>query len=210
MAYVFGQALRSKLESNLSRFERCPLDGSELRRAAVAVVLVRCEDDDSGSVLLTRRASDLRRHGGQFALPGGSLDAGETAEDAALRELEEELGLALGPESVLGMLDDFATRSGFCITPIVAWGGDEIELRPDPREVQRVLRIPLQELSHTEIPPLDPVPGQEQPVLALPLPTLGHNLYAPTAAVLYQFREVALLGKATRVAHFDQPKFAWK
>ncbi len=210
MEFEFGQALRTRVESNLASFKRCALEDSDLRRAAVVVVLVRCEHDDSGSVLLTRRASDLRHHGGQFALPGGSVDAGETAKSAALRELHEELGLVLGPESVLGMLDDFPTRSGFCITPIGAWGGAEIELRPDPGEVQRVIRIPLQELDRPEIPHLDPVPGQEHPVLAVPLPTLGHDLYAPTAAVLYQFREVALRGEATRVAHFEQPKFAWR
>ena len=129
---------------------------------------------------------------------------------AALRELEEEVGLPLGPDAILGTLDDFATHSGFRMTPIVMWGGIAQTLRPDPVEVDRVFRIPFSELDSPAIPLLEPGETVATPMLSAPLPTMGNRVHAPTAALLYQFREVAIRGLATRVAHFDQPMFARK
>ena len=96
--------------------------------------------------LLCRRPSSMRRHAGQWALPGGRLDGGETPLDAALRELEEELGLRLNAQSVVGWLDDYATRSGFVITPLVLWCDADTALKPDPDEVFAVYRVGLQAL----------------------------------------------------------------
>lgn len=183
----------------------------ERRHAAVAVVVMPgFSPDDSGgaAVLLTLRASGLRSHGGQWALPGGSLDPGETPEAAALRELEEEVGLVLPPEHVLGCLDDYPTRSGFVITPVVLWGSASAPLRPDPREVAGVYHIPFEELLDPASLVLQSIPQSDRPVLALAL--LGTLIYAPTAAVLHQFAEVAVLGRETRVAHYEQPVFAWR
>ena len=160
-------------------------------------------------VLLTRRPRTLRRHAGQFALPGGRLDDGETAAEAALRELAEELRLPLPTSALLGALDDYPTRSGFAITPFVAWGGPAHVIEHDPVEVARVHRIPFTDLDSPRIPHLDSTEPGKPSVLSAPLATLGHHVYAPTAAMLYQFREVAMHGRATRVAHFDQPRFAW-
>lgn len=159
------------------------------------------------TVILTVRASGLRRHGGQWACPGGRRDPGESAEAAALRELEEEVGLALPPEHILGCLDDYPTRSGFVITPVVVWGSAEAVLKPDPREVASIHLVPIELLSPGRIV-LEPGPESGRPVLALALPQ--GLLYAPTAAVLYQFSEVALHGRATRVDHYEQPRFAWQ
>lgn len=206
--YRIAAALRDLLTRNIGALEVRRLDDPALRPAAVALV-VAGDDQGNASVLLTRRPEGLRRHGGQYALPGGRVDPGETAEEAALRELWEELGLDPGPDAILGALDDFPTRSGFRIRPFVVWVGDGPELRPDPDEVAAVFHIPLAELCRPEIPHLDHAAGGSHPVLSAPLPTLGHHVYAPTAAILYQFREVALLGRATRVAHYDQPRFAW-
>ena len=93
------------------------------------------------ALLLTRRAAGLRAHRGQWALPGGRCDAGETPVEAALRELHEELGLALGPDAVLGLLDDYPTRSGYLITPVVVWAGAGAAMSPNPQEVASVHRI---------------------------------------------------------------------
>jgi 8-oxo-dGTP pyrophosphatase MutT (NUDIX family) len=160
------------------------------------------------AVVLTRRAAGLRRHGGQWALPGGRLDPGETPEAAALRELDEEVGLALPPDHVLGCLDDFPTRSGFVITPIVVWGTAAALLRPDPREVAAAYLVPLEALLDPANLVLQTIPQSDRPVLALSI--LNTLIYAPTAAILHQLAEVAVLGRDTRVGHYEQPVFAWR
>jgi 8-oxo-dGTP pyrophosphatase MutT (NUDIX family) len=159
--------------------------------------------------LLCMRPMKMNRHAGQWALPGGRIDPGESPEVAALRELEEELGVTIGPSEVLGRLDDYATRSGFVITPIVVWGGGDVELTPDPREVAHVLRVGLHELCRPDSPRFVAIPESDRPVVQLPI---GRDLiHAPTGAVLLQFRWVAIDGKAdARVAEFEQPVFAWQ
>jgi hypothetical protein len=127
---------------------------------------------------------------------------------AALRELVEEVSLALPPESVLGLLDDYPTRSGYVITPVVVWGGDARELSPNPREVASVHRVPLAELERPEVPRLHHIPESDRPVISIPM--VGTHVHAPTAALVFQLREVVVRGEATRVAHFEQPVFAWR
>lgn len=200
----FEEGLRATLSSNLVRFERrsAAADGRHL--AAVAVVVVP-DARERAAVVLTVRAAGLRRHGGQWACPGGRRDPGETPEAAALRELEEEIGLSLPSEHVLGCLDDFPTRSGFVITPVVVWGTGDA-LRPDPREVAEVYLLPVEELTVDKVV-LQPGGESGRPVMGLSLS--NGILYAPTAAVVHQFAEVAVHGRDTRVAHFEQPRFAW-
>lgn len=178
-----------------------------LRPAAVCVCVV---DDGAGhaSVLLTLRPPRMGRHGNQYALPGGRRDPGESDQDAALRELREELGPVLGPDTILGRLDDVETHSGFRIAPFVVWGAAIDRLTPAPDEVAQVFRIPFRELLSPDIPHIGPDPDSGEAVFSAPLPTLGHHLFAPTAAILYQFREVAVLGNAVRIADANQPAFA--
>lgn len=215
----------------LAGFDRRGADRPDLRAAAVAITLVTTGTDsgtdggadsgtDSGTdavqVLLTRRAPKLRTHAGQWALPGGRVDEGESVVTAARRELAEELGLELPEEAVLGRLDDYSTRSGFVISPVVLWAGrvragapehpGERALRPRRGEVAAVYGIPLDQL---DVEPLFvSIPESDAPVIRLPL--MGRFVHAPTGAVLYQFRELVLHGRATRVGHLEQPVFAWR
>ena len=158
-------------------------------------------------LLVTRRAAGLRRHARQWALPGGRVDPGESPQEAALRELAEEVDLRLPADAVLGLLDDYPTRAGFVITPVVVWGGAAATLRPNPAEVASVHHVPLRDLEHPDIPKLVAIPESERPVIQLPI--LSTLVHAPTAAVIYQLREVVVHGRATRVDHFEQPVWTW-
>jgi mutator protein MutT len=210
-----------RLREQLAHFTVQSLPTGGRRRAAVALVVVQqglgadlaglaqhASWSTAPALLLTRRAARLNSHAGQWALPGGRMDDGETPEDAARRELAEEVGLRLDAAAVLGRLDDYATRSGYVITPVLMWGGEARQLQPNEAEVASIHRIATQEFLRADAPLLDTVPGADHPVLRMPV---GDSwIAAPTAAFLYQFREWLLCGRATRVVHFDQPRFAWR
>lgn len=217
--------LRASFERRLRAFERHAHtdagDSPNLRHAAVAVAIT---DEGFGAdlpglpspsvwseraaLILTRRAETLRDHAGQWALPGGRIEPGETPEQAALRELFEEVALELDASAVLGRLDDFVTRSGYVITPVVVWAGAARAMVANPEEVQSIHRIPVDEFMRADAPILEPTADSARPVLKMPV--ARHWIAAPTAALIYQFREVCVAGRVTRVAHFDQPPFAWK
>jgi len=159
--------------------------------------------------LLCRRAARMNSHAGQWALPGGRLDAGETVIGAALRELHEEVGLRLDESHVLGLLDDYTTRSGYVMTPVVLWAGSHAVVTPNPAEVAHAYRIGLAELCRDDSPRYVSIPESDRPVVQIPLS--GDLIHAPTGAVLLQLRLVGIEGRANeRVDHLEQPVFAWR
>jgi 8-oxo-dGTP pyrophosphatase MutT (NUDIX family) len=214
MIRPFADTTRRNIAGLCASFARLPastpvpLTDTRLKRAAVAIVLVEAEDVAKGTALvLTRRASGLRSHGGQWALPGGRCDEGETPVAAALRELHEELGLELAPAQVLGLLDDYPTRSGYLITPVVLWSAKDAVITPSPDEVASVHRIALEDIERADAFDFTLIPESTRRVIRFRCG--GQLIHAPTPALIYQFREV-LAGRTTRVAELEQPVFAWK
>ena len=208
MTHPFNPATRQMIAARGAAFVRAgDAPPAELKQAAVAIVLVEAADGRDTAMLLTLRASGLRAHGGQWALPGGRCDAGETAIEAALRELHEELGLRLSPADVIGTLDDYPTRSGYLITPVLMWAQDSRGIVPNPDEVASVHRIALSEIVRTEAFDFVAIPESDRRVIRYH--HAGQYIHAPTAALIYQFSEL-LAGRDTRVAELEQPVFAWK
>ncbi|MBT3329923.1 MAG: CoA pyrophosphatase [Rhodospirillaceae bacterium] len=207
--FPYTDALRQRFTDHLTRFERqvhgTPDDG--LKHAAVTMTLI---DDGTGQTafILTRRTPRLSSHAGQKALPGGRVDAGESATQAGLRELSEEINLHLGEDAVLGLLDDYPTRSGYVITPMVIWAGKGATMSPNPDEVAKIMIIPLADLIRPDSPEFITIPESDRPVLRV---LFGDDqVNAPTAVVIYQFAEVVMAGRDIRVDHLEQPVFAWK
>ncbi|WP_338830564.1 CoA pyrophosphatase [Bradyrhizobium sp. 27S5] len=209
MARTFDDATRRNIAELCSAFARlAPADAAPtLKRAAVAIVLTEADDGSGAAFLLTRRSARLRAHSAQWALPGGRCDAGETQAEAALRELHEELGMALSDRDVLGVLDDYPTRSGYLVTPVVVWAGANAAIVPNPDEVASVHRIGLDAIELEDAFSFVTIPESSRRVIRFRLG--GQHIHAPTAALIYQFREV-LAGRNTRVADLEQPVFAWK
>ncbi len=216
---LLDMTMRDQVRDRLLAFPVRRLAVGSRRAAAVALALVEeghgaalpgmpapSEWSQRAAVLLTRRAAALSSHSGQWALPGGRIDPGETPEVAALREMHEEVGLVLGAGDILGTLDDYATRSGFVITPVVVWAGSARTLQPSPAEVSSIHRISVTEFLRADAPLLDLTEEPGRQVLRMPVGDTW--IAAPTAAILYQFSEVCIRGHGTRVAHFDQPLFA--
>jgi 8-oxo-dGTP pyrophosphatase MutT (NUDIX family) len=235
---TYDDGLRSRIRTRLADHGRRTVTDATKRHAAVAVVLVDSEagedrvdpapvDDwiagrpmepgldgrmvgvsGGAAFLLCRRASRLTSHPAQWALPGGRVDPGETVIDAALRELDEEVGVGLPESSVLGLLDDYPTRSGYVITPVVIWGGGRLDPHPAPAEVVAVYRVGLHQLLREDSPRFISIPESSRPVVQIPL---GNDLiHAPTGAVLLQLRWLCLEGRHDPVDELEQPLFAWK
>jgi 8-oxo-dGTP pyrophosphatase MutT (NUDIX family) len=192
------------VRANLLRFRRRAAQPTpDTRRAAVSITLLPHRGE--AHVLLLKRVA-FGRNAGQWALPGGRLDSAETPVEGALRELQEETGVTAAPDGVVGLLDDFVTDSGFLITPVVVAPTQPVRPARNPAEVHSLHPIAVSRLLDPELPRWRRQPDGTL-LLQLPL-RRGMVVHAPTGALLWQFREVALLGRPTRVADAAQPSFS--
>lgn len=195
-----NSAVAERIRANLAGFTRIVATGGR----AAAVVICVVDDPDEPHVLLIRRAY-RGMNSGQWAFPGGKIEPGERAVAAGLREVREEIGLDLAESDVLGVLDDFVTDSGFVMTPFVALAAAPARLRPNPDEVHSVHQVTLERLVGEDLPGWTTTSAGVR-LLNMPLRE-RMTVHAPTGAILYQFREVALLGRPTRVRDLLQPEF---
>lgn len=210
VSFPFNDILRDKVQARVRAFACQPQPEDGFKRAAVTILLTTGEDESAAeaALIMTRRASKLRSHSGQWALPGGRMDAGESAIEAALREIHEEIGLRLTQDQVLGQLDDYPTKSGYLISPVVIWADDTAGMQANPDEVAAIFRVALRDFDRPDSPEFLTIPESPRPVIRL---LFGENrVHAPTAAVIYQFIEVALRDNAIRVDHLGEPVWAWK
>jgi hypothetical protein len=198
--YPFGAAFHRLVAWRLAAFTRTPaLDTHDLKRAAVAITLVE-SDDGSGETAfgLTRRGRDLRSHKGQYALPGGRCEEGRGSATRGRGRTWPSPQRRRRP----GLLDDYPTRSGYLITPVVIWAEQMRPLLPNPEEVASVHRIPLAEIARADDIDFITIPESERRIIRI---RMNNSLvHAPTAAVIYQFHEV-LAGRHTRVGDLEQP-----
>ncbi len=194
-------AFREIATARLTSFAHTTVTGAPGMRRAAVVLCVLERGGVPGVIVITRAYRG--RNAGQWALPGGRLEGGETPEQAALRELHEEVGLAVDAADVLGRLDDFPAASGFAITPFVVSIDDPEPITPSPAEVHSVHFVELTRLAADDVARWVPQPDGGQ-LLQL---RLGPDMvvHAPTGAMLWQFREVVLLGRKARVADYLQP-----
>ena len=217
---MFTEELKEHLSSSLGQFKTRQLKPTDNKlRAAVAIIVTNLgkganlndmprfsNNQHDAALVLTRRSRKLKRHAGQWSFPGGRIENTETPMSAALRETSEEIGIKLRESDALGYLDDFITRSGFLITPVVFWGRESMPYVMN-FEVESIHCIPISEFLRSDSPVLEDTADSERKILKM---RVGDDwIAAPTAAMLYQFREVCIFRRNTRVAHFEQPKFAW-
>jgi 8-oxo-dGTP pyrophosphatase MutT (NUDIX family) len=207
MAYLFDDPFRDRLSTNLATFEHEQIDGEGMRHAAVALTIITGDEpEDGASMLLTRRTPKLKKHSGQWALPGGRVDEGEEPYQAALREMREEINLELDDTAFLGRLDDISSRSGYVISPYVFWAHETKAMSPNPDEVASIHRIPLRFFDGADAVQFLDVEGQTEKLLRLQLGP--HRIHAPTGAFLLQLWEVGVHGRPTRVRQHLHPDWA--
>lgn len=187
---------------SLHAFRAVKLPPGERGTAAVCIAI--CVRDNECTIWLAEHAPN--GGAGGLALPGGCVDPGETVAEAAVRQLREELGIAIHPGQILGELDDFATVSGYVITPFVVWIGQFVG-EPDVSGL-RADRVHTVSMSEIDVDPLVEFSSAREPMLKWPF--RHTEVCAPTAAIVHQFREVVLRRRITRVAHFRQPTPAWR
>jgi 8-oxo-dGTP pyrophosphatase MutT (NUDIX family) len=181
----------SVIRSTLAAHEPQRIERDGMPRAAVLIALY--DVDETLHVLLQVRTELVEHHKGQISFPGGAADPGDVdLEYTALRETEEEIGLARQDVEVIGRLDDIITISNFIVTPYVGrvTRAAPYPFAPSGYEVAELLEVPLPHLHHPSTLNLEPVPWRDQRV---PPPSYSfgeHVIWGATGRVLKSFLEL--------------------
>ncbi len=168
---------------------------ADAERTADAAVLIAVTEQPDPTVLLTQRPRTMRDHPGQVAFPGGKLDYGENAVEAALREAWEELHIEPEQVRVIGTTDRYQTGTGFDITPVLATVPHDLPIRPDPREVESWFECPLDKLMDAQLWQRNSVFWQGAQRDYLEMDHDGYRIWGVTAAICWNL--------SRRVAWFD-------
>jgi hypothetical protein len=137
-------------------------------------------------VALTLRSGNLAHHGGQVSLPGGAVDAGETVEEAALREAREEIGVDPAGVAIIGSLTPLHIPvSGFTVNPVIGISRSRPTLEPSDGEVARIIEAPISQLLDPSVLRCRPMEGMEGQVPYFDVH--GQTVWGATAMVLAEF-----------------------
>lgn len=187
----FDAAALGRLRSILENRPADELDGANLRRAAVLIPLIAA--GDGWDILFAKRSENLAVHKGQVAFPGGSAEAGESPEEAALRESEEEVGLPARDVELIGRLDDLITHTGFIVAPFVGIVTGRPEYVLEPAEVDEVFEVPIDVLLARANPQIRDVTWNEQVYPTYVFRHEGVEIWGMTGRILKGFLDLVRL-----------------
>lgn len=183
--------LFNRLTDLFERGHRVPVDGllsderfAQASRTADAAVLIAVTERPDPGVILTRRPQGMRDHPGQVAFPGGKLDPGESAVQAALREAHEELAIDPARVRVIGTTDRYQTGTGFDVTPVLGLVPPDLPIVPNPHEVEAWFEAPLRVLLEREHWQEHEVYWQGAQRRYLQLDWQGFRIWGVTAAII--------------------------
>lgn len=163
---------------------------TDLKPAGVLVPLIE-RGTETLSVLLTRRAEDLKHHAGQVSFPGGRMESGDVDIAAtALRETQEEVGIASDSVSIIGYLEPMPTITGYAVTPVVGLVDASIEIVLDTTEVECAFEVPLAFLLDRDNQRLVEREVHGTKAAMVEFHFEGHRIWGATAFIILQFMKI--------------------
>jgi 8-oxo-dGTP pyrophosphatase MutT (NUDIX family) len=189
---VFDDAALERLKQMLAERVSIAIDAPNLKRACVLIPLIR--DGESWSLLFTKRAENLAAHSGQISFPGGGVEVGESLQDAAIREAQEEVGIPPDAVELIGRMDDLVTNvSGFLVTPFVGVIHEPIEYVMQESEVSEIFEVPIDALLDPAKPEVRYVPFRDRQHPAYFYPYQQYEIWGLTGRMLKTFLDMVWL-----------------